>query len=75
MPVEQITLKTITVTLQFQSIDTDECVLDCDGGCSYQAEWIAFTNDVDPHSPAFALCHGCLVKLERYVKTRPASCL
>lgn len=53
---EQMTIKRITVTLQFQAIDMSECVLDCDGGCSEQAAWIAFTNAVDPQSPAFALC-------------------
>lgn len=57
----------VRVTLHFESIDTSECILACDGGCSiHQAEWITFTDKNDLDSPAFAVCGSCLVKLERY---------
>ena len=59
-------IRVVRVTLTFQSIDTEECVLDCDGGCSNQAEWIAFTGGHGLQDPAIAFCNGCLTKFETH---------
>lgn len=75
MPEEQVPLKTITLTLQFQAIDTGESILDCDG-CTRQAKWIAFAEPAGRFGhkvPALVFCDDCLVKLEQYAKTRLVS--
>lgn len=59
-------VRVVTVTLHFQAIDMDECVLDCDGGCSNQAAYIAFTNEERLDDPAIAFCGDCLRRFEAH---------